>query len=115
MRKILKGLTGLAFIATTLAPPLATAGDQYFVYGLGNYGCESWLADRKSGDYLYSTQWLYGFITGVGAMGGSLHDIEVNEVTDWIDHHCRNHPLDTLEEASGELVKELMRKKHQQN
>jgi hypothetical protein len=85
------------------------------IYGLGTNSCGRFVSDRaaKNRSALLTTAWIAGFMTGAGTVpgisGGRLSNTDADAISRAIETYCREHPLDTVAEASAELADELRR------
>ncbi len=84
------------------------------VLGYGNRSCGSWLQVRNIPSYDEAAQlsWVAGYLTGFnnyasGQSGNVSAGIDLDGQFAWIDAYCQAHPLDSLFQATGALVREL--------
>jgi hypothetical protein len=83
------------------------------VLGQGNASCSSWLENHTSNDA--RTAWILGYVTAFNHYGSSKpSDVSqgttAEEMMDFINHYCRNHPTDNLYAASAALVDQFRQK-----
>ena len=81
----------------------------YTAAGAGNDSCGTWSADRRvpyAPPALQDTQWILGFLSGVGFMAkvagiDPLHGVDSQAVLAWIDNYCRDNPLSSIADAGA--------------
>jgi hypothetical protein len=83
------------------------------VLGQGNVSCSSWLENHSSNDA--RTAWILGYVTAFNQYGSSKpSDVSqgttAEEMMAFINHYCRNHPMDNLYVASAALVDQFRQK-----
>ena len=106
----------LLLFCLTLAPPgVGAAG---VVYGYGKRSCEHYLevkqgsAQRIESDtreYLAYLSWFAGFASAMsaGADKEVLNDMDTKAIAAWLERHCREHPADTLFDATVKAMVEI--------
>jgi hypothetical protein len=87
----------LTLLALIVFMPGETAGQTYSAGGAGNSSCGTWTLD---------TQWLLGFLSGIGFLGKAegldpLNGVDAQAVLAWIDNWCHNHPLSPIADAGA--------------
>jgi hypothetical protein len=59
--------------------------------------------------------WVLGYLSAYNAFVAGDGDIsgtaDANAVLGWMDNHCGAHPLETIEEATQALIKDLVARK----
>lgn len=90
--------------------PLLLASSFPNVNGMGLQSCTTWADHRRAGQPVDAygasmTAWVGGFISGQQEV--VLGDDEPRAAFAWIDTYCRDHPLDSLADASVQLVDAL--------
>jgi hypothetical protein len=104
----LKTGTAAALIAALIAGSADSAGASYVVYGVGTKGCDEWSAVRKlPGQTQLFESWLSGYVSGANGAGSEMTPLDVREMVDFVDQHCRSHPLDRIYEAAAQLIDTL--------
>ena len=90
------------------------AADEHPVLGQGNISCSSWLEGRQSDNAGPSrTAWVLGFMTAFNQYGSKSQADDVSEgksteeLMNWIDDYCRQHPGDNLHRASAAFIDEF--------
>jgi len=71
----------------------------FTVYGLLNSSCGT------------LGGWVEGFVTGAGFVGFPMKATDRAGLITWMNDYCAAHPLVTIPEATGELVKTLYKAK----
>lgn len=107
MKFILASLSiGAMCLSANAQPP---AG----VLGYGSTTCGTWIVQRRGGSYSPETlhAWITGYLSGVALTDSPtlLHGIDDAFVDRWIDNYCNGGSAASLSEATGALVKELLR------
>jgi hypothetical protein len=99
----------LMLVFAALAANGASGQQTYTAIGAGNSSCGAWTMERRppyDGAAL-NTQWVVGFLSGVGFMGKSegvdplRGVVDPNAVVAWIDNWCSSHPLNSIAEAAA--------------
>lgn len=103
-------------LATSLAVVLAgsaAALDQgnYQAIGLGTSSCGAWIAMRQNRQAFGFEQWILGYLSGAGFMGGPngtipLDGVDAQGVLGWVDNYCRAHPLVAVAQAGAAFIAE---------
>lgn len=81
---------------------------------MGSPSCGQWLAYKKDPVVNASnTSWLLGYISGIalGLKKDFLADIDVNQVSIWMDNYCRDNLLQKVSAAGIVLSLELVKRK----
>ena len=92
------------------------AAQEQAVLGQGNVSCCTWLEDRSSDSgQMARVAWVLGYITAFNQYGfkpeGDVSGGKSTEqITVWIDNHCKQNPADTVYRASAALVDEIRRR-----
>ena len=97
--------------------PVESTGQEptFLVWGGGCVSCAKFieLAEGHEGNQYQFDQWLYGYITGRNRENANIVDysggIESIALMTWIKNYCKDHPLDSFEKATNELLLELKR------
>jgi hypothetical protein len=111
----MKSLATCLILAVALITGGVAAAHAYTFMGTGTDTCGSWTANRAenakpgpltSGSLraLQQAEWIVGFLSGIGAMGETkgfnpLNGIDGAGVRAWFDNYCREHPLETIDDA----------------
>jgi hypothetical protein len=110
----------MRFFLTMMLSVVLTAGttqaQAYNVMGRGLDSCGAWITHRrdvKVGAPITAnseiadeeTNWVVGFLSGVGFMGrgnvNPLDGMDAEGILAWIDNYCRAHPIERIVEAAG--------------
>jgi hypothetical protein len=88
-----------------------TQGQGRTLFGVGASTCGKWAAV----DYDESTDWIAGFISGIGAAASPsgadlLNGVNAESVRGWMDDYCQAHPFESVEEAGAALRLRVSRK-----
>lgn len=98
VKRALIAVAVFAFVA------MDQAEAQFTIIGQGTLSCGAWTAARRMRSGAGQQQWLLGFLSGVGFMGGPdvdpLANIDAEGVWAWVDNHCAANPAETLETAA---------------
>jgi len=88
-------LAALAAVALLTGSPAAAR--EYEFRDVGGISCETWTANRATGnsDSIQDMQWVLGFLSGAEAM-----EVGAGAIGGWLDTYCRANPLKTLREAA---------------
>jgi hypothetical protein len=92
------------------------AAQEQAVLGQGNVSCGTWLEDRSSdGGQMARIAWVLGYITAFNQYGSKPEGdvsggLSTEQITVWIDNHCKQNPADNVYRASAALVDELRRR-----
>nr|WP_294545446.1 hypothetical protein [uncultured Rhodopila sp.] len=74
------------------------------VIGAGNSSCGTWTAERQKAYSQGYSQWVWGFLSGIGYAGKGefdpLHNMDGKGVAGWIDNYCRDHPIEDISAAA---------------
>jgi hypothetical protein len=100
----------------TLAP--LGAGAEGVVYGYGKRSCEHYLEVRQGSaqgiesetrEYLAYLSWFAGFASAMsaGADKEVLSDMDTEAIAAWLERYCRDHPADTLFDATVKAMVEI--------
>ena len=107
---------------TLLLAALIAAGNSasaYFIWGTGEESCSDFVGAKVEYDHAGNTRdhlghlnWIKGFITGINWAKDSevARDLDIETVSRWVDAYCRQHPLESIAQASEELVADLERR-----
>lgn len=87
-----------------------SAADQP-VLGQGNVLCRAWSDNRRSDapGFESRTAWMLGFLTAYSQYG-TTPAVDVSrgksteQLAEWIDQYCGEHPNDTLHKASAAMI-----------
>jgi hypothetical protein len=118
LRAWLKPVTKAAGLAATLLvfSTAEISAQEQAVLGQGNVACGTWLEDRStnSGQTEARIAWILGYITaynqyGIKPEGDVSGGRSTEQLTAWIDNHCKQNPADNVYRASAALVDELRR------
>jgi hypothetical protein len=103
---------GLVLAATTIT--IASAEQRISsMIGAGSESCGSWTANRRGGSIarlsarVQNQQWLFGFLSAFGVAGKGLdplHGMDDEGVVAWVDNYCREHPIDSIQDAGVGFV-----------
>ena len=86
----------------------------FTVYGLLNSSCGTWTATKNRSELELDATlggWVEGFVTGAGFVGFPMKATDRAGLITWMNDYCAAHPLVTIPEATGELVKTLYKAK----
>jgi hypothetical protein len=102
MRFLLPAALAVALMIT--GPSYAGNGTSA-VLGQGYLSCGNWTAWRRENLALGPEQWVLGFLSGTGNMGGPLgidplNEVDAEGVWGWVDNYCRSHPLEKIAVAA---------------
>jgi hypothetical protein len=92
------------------------AAQEQAVLGQGNVSCGAWLEDRSSdGGQMARIAWVLGYITAFNQYGSKPEGdvsggLSTEQITVWIDTHCKQNPASNVYRASAALVDELRRR-----
>ena len=109
------GAAGLAAILLVFSTVQIAAQEQA-VLGQGNVSCGTWLEDRSDGGQVMARiAWVLGYITAFNQYGSKPEgDVSggksTEQMTVWIENHCKQNPADNVYRASAALVDELRRR-----
>lgn len=100
-----KPLLPLLIVTITLMAVSASA-EAYMSGGWGASSCGAWTEARRTGRGIDAEQWILGFLSGIGWLGGSrgydpLNGTDAQGIWAWMDAYCHARPLDTVETAGG--------------
>ena len=95
----------LGLITTLLSS--TTQAEDYKSYGLHSVSCGSWTQERKEKINTPSEAWILGFISGAGWAGRNMAYTDIDAVFGWIDHYCKENPLDNLIDAAEGIIATL--------
>ena len=109
-------------IHTLLSITLLTglAGNTYAakkieIAGQGIGGCGEWIAEKKSSRSMdaFNKVWILGYLSGRAASSNVdiLRGTPNESLFLWIDNHCNQYPLETIEGAGQMLFYELKKQK----
>jgi hypothetical protein len=86
------------------------------VYGSGSESCGAWTAAIPSTTGIahnLALSWVYGFMSGAeagfSAGAAPVRKTDGDGVEAWMAQYCAQHPLETVAEAAGGLVRSLRR------
>lgn len=96
-------VAALVLLASQTAP--AEDGET-MTYGAGVASCGKWLEARKAENYYTYGQWVLGYISAM-SMELRLKQSDSDAISAWMDNYCREHPLDTIQTATLELLSAL--------
>ena len=108
MRKML-----LAAIAGLLLHGDAAAADAsgtYTIKGQGASSCGVWVENRRKDSWatLIDQTWIRGYLTAYNHYVYQGKDVSAGTdrlgVAGWVDKYCREHPIKTINDAAGELI-----------
>jgi hypothetical protein len=107
-------------LAAVLVIGDAAAVRAYPIAGLGFDSCGRWTEDGRKSDprhilnpggitHLGQQQWVLGYLSAVAATGPGqgydpLNNTDAEGVFAWIDHYCRDHPLEQIAAAAAAFV-----------
>jgi hypothetical protein len=110
----------LAFglVVVLLLPHVLGASQEprkYLVFGHGSASCSAWTEEATnkartgSPSMLHELRmaWLLGFMTGVGAAGFDLKDMDTPAMEGFINNYCQQNPLVTISVAAHQLALEM--------
>lgn len=107
--KLLLGV-GLVASGVLLAVNVATATQEYVVYGRGGTtSCGTWLLEKNTANGEHNLSWVLGFVSGFGA-GKNLKKTDIAGLQLFIDQYCTKNPLEDLVVATEELGRTLRQK-----
>ncbi len=78
----------------------------------GNFKCSAWSQDTTNA----RKGWVLGYVSGIntalGEKDGDLLDNvnKAEEIYDWVDNYCSNHPDDSVQKASTQFYLDLRRR-----
>lgn len=116
MKKPICGLAAvIAMMAwTTLSHALPNDRGDYQKLGVGNLECGLWTQARESGDVnavwwkTLILGWVQGFLSAYNLYGTATVDITkgsgVEDVAEWVDTYCVQHPHSNIAVAAEALV-----------
>lgn len=93
----------------------STARAEYSVYGFGQFNCLAWTAAREARNEQWDklNQWIYGFVSGVGALGEKLDrpglEADPASLTNFVSDFCYDAPDKSIFDASNALMQKLVR------
>src|SRR5688500_4723431 len=80
----------------------------YFVYGMGDNTCGSYVLTRSATDREAPFQWVLGFVTAHDRINrGAFKETDSDAVEAWLMQYCKANPLEYLHVAAQHLVIEL--------
>jgi hypothetical protein len=95
-----------AVVLMTGASSIATA--DYVATGAGVLSCGRWTLARDQHQAVGFEQWVLGFLSGVGFMGGRgtnpLQGTNADGVLYWFDGYCKERSLKPIADAAAEFV-----------
>jgi hypothetical protein len=102
--------------------PLGACADGV-IYGYGKRSCEHYLEVKKGSDrgiesetreYLAYLSWFAGFASAMSAGAGKevLSDMDTEAIAEWLERYCREHPTETLFDATVKAMVEIERGGH---
>jgi hypothetical protein len=74
--------------------------------------CEAWLVNHTPA----RRYWVFGYLSGLNAAWGGSYRSPIDvlakinneeQVMLWMDNHCKNHPLDSLQNSAHQFYREL--------
>ena len=88
------------------------------VYGYGKRSCEHYLEVKQGSarsvesdtrEYLAYLSWFAGFASAMSAGAGKeiLGDMDTRSIAAWLERYCREHPGDTLFDATVKAMVEI--------
>src|SRR5262245_51119485 len=110
MKKLVFLLAVLSFVW-----PLPRTGEAAStIIGHGTKSCGTWTQARRSHGAIEIavTAWMGGYLSAMNFGPAALARLDVLEGPDveglysWIDNYCREHPLDTIQDAANRLFEE---------
>lgn len=107
MQKIFKTLLVTVVIASAAINSPAIAESN--IWGSGSVSCSTWRAERVSnGNPTHWQQmWVLGFVSGSAISNENSHEVNAEELLDFVDNYCNENPLKKLVNATVALVSEL--------
>jgi hypothetical protein len=118
-RRALIGAFVLSVVASSAV--WAAPGDMsYPILGVGTSSCGVWTRARAGTDFDLDkaaiSSWLLGYVTAVNfwttassrKSGGVSEGYDNEALLAWVDNYCKANPLQTIEKASGNLLRELL-------
>lgn len=104
-------------VATTLAINVGVgfAQSNETVTVVGGKSCGNWVKYRADSDTFAKTvvqNWIMGYLSGAAMNKGSdfLSKLDGDSVFLWYDQYCQNNPLNSLAQASEQLIRERHRR-----
>jgi hypothetical protein len=103
--------TVIMLLLVVLGPTSAYA-ETKAILGPGASTCGKWTQARKTEQYPAQLGWALGFISAYNNYMNTnvFGNSDTEAIAGWIDNYCVTKPLDTVYNASVELVKELDRR-----
>lgn len=95
------------------------AGEDVTVLGAGHSTCGNWTKERGAAykinaAVLAMQTWVMGYLRGVfdgrKDRPDPLRLTDADAISGWIDNYCREHPLDSIYYAAGNLAAELLKR-----
>ena len=111
----MKLVCAFAAAGLTVISTMHVAAAEQAVLGQGNVSCRTWSSDRDSHESSGRVAWVLGFITAFhqyrprperDVSSGS----STQEITEMVDHHCKQYPGDNVYRAVLAVIDEYKRR-----
>lgn len=108
LRSAFIGMAIFCFAGSALAESKPILG----ILGPGAITCGTWTQDRRTDKYPAALGWALGFISSYNHYMNKdvFGNADALAVAGWIDNYCAANPLDSVYNASIELVRVLERR-----
>ena len=108
----MKATTAVIVLSFLALPVSGSVGQvRIRIHGIGAESCGTWTKDRRNQVHVIQLSWVQGFVTGAASIGGvALKPTDEDGIEGWLDNYCTGHSLDTLYEATKELVAAMREK-----
>ncbi|WP_152428499.1 hypothetical protein [Methyloferula stellata] len=110
----------ITFFTIGLNAGVALAKDipeAFTVYGLGMVSCGQYISDRTHKPFAEEgySDWLAGYLSAFNRFNIGANtltkDLDMAGALGWITNYCRDHPTETLQSATTDLLLFLWKKK----
>lgn len=113
MKNLLQASVGISLGVVLSAGPATAGSEDFHAWGGGAISCQEWVVDfgnaiAKPANILQESQWVFGFLSGVGYAQSPDYDplqgFGGNAVIQWITSYCTTHPTLHVMDAAEAFV-----------
>jgi hypothetical protein len=103
----------LIVISVVLMTNQVSASPRYLI-GAGTASCGAWLEARWGAHAVGKESWVLGYVSGANVWSGHDYDFlaahDAPALFAWLDGYCLQHPLETLADATNDLIRDLAKR-----